>query len=332
MPAISISNRSSSSVTSISGSISAVVDNNGSTSSGSVTIVSPNGEISDLQDLFQPGGTRSEVGVSVSVSADDVSIITEDLTDPPVIDINIDDALDTLNPPEPGSNPDIVLPPTDEELSVDVSTEDTTTTDSISGEISVSSPGNSPGTTTVEVTTDGTTTNTTLPGSSLGVQIVGDGDDQLIGTDSPDVLFGDGGHDTIEGGNGNDTIRGGRGDDLLTGGDGDDVLVGDFGNDILTGGNGADFFVLRPGTLTQFSTGDIITDYNPIDGDQIVVMGDVLAESLGFEPIDLDGDGSADATLIRVNSTVSEGVLGIVLGAVDGVGQPTLGLDNLTSL
>jgi hypothetical protein len=307
-----------------------VVDKSGSTSSGSITVVSPNGEITDLQNIFQPGGTSSEVGVSVSVSADDVSIITEDLTNPPAIDINLDDALDNPNPPEPGLNPDIVLPPTDEEFSVEISTEDQTSTtiDSISGEVSVSSPGDGDGTTAVEVTTDGTTTNTTLPGSSLGVQIVGDGDDQLIGTDSPDVLFGDGGHDTIEGGSGNDTIRGGIGDDLLIGGDGDDVLVGDFGNDTLIGGTGADAFVLRPGTLTQFSTGDIITDYNPIDGDQIVVMGD--AESLGFEPIDLDGDGSADATLIRVNSTVSEGVLGIVLGAVDGAGQPTLGLDNLT--
>lgn len=340
MPAISISNRSSSNVTGISGSISAVVDNNGSTSSGSVSVVSPNGEISDLQNLFKPGGTRSEVGVSISVSADDVSIITDELTDLPNININLDDILGLPNPPEPetDSDSDIVLPPTDEELSVDISIEDLTTTisdtssseDSISGEISVSSPGNLPGTTTVEVTNDGTTTNSTLPGSSLGVRIVGEGDDQLIGTDKPDLLFGDGGHDTLDGGIGNDTLRGGQGDDVLIGGDGDDFLVGDFGNDTLIGGNGADSFFLRPGTLTEFGSGDIITDFNLIDGDQIVVTGNIAPESLGFEPIDLDGDGSADATLIRIDSAVSQGVLGIVLGAVDGAGQPTLGLDNLT--
>jgi Ca2+-binding RTX toxin-like protein len=345
MPSITISNRSSANVTSISGSINASVDENGSTSSGGVTVTSPIGEVSNLQNLFQPGGTSSEFGLSVNVSVDDVSIITDDLTDLPNIDLNLDDIFDWPDPsaPDPDPNPDVILPPSDDNFSVDVSIEDQTTTtsipstnpepseteDSISGEISVSSPDNPEGTTTVEVTTGGTTTNTTLPGSSLGIRIVGDGDDKIIGTANPDLLFGDGGNDTLDGAGGNDTQRGGQGDDLLIGGEGDDFLFGDFGNDTLTGGMGADSFVLRPGTITELSTGDVITDYNPLEGDQIVIMGDVLLETLGFEAIDLDGDGSADATLIRLNSTVNDGVLGIVLGSVDGAGQTTLGLDNL---
>jgi|GEM_PF-4002862 Ca2+-binding RTX toxin-like protein len=340
MPSITISNRSSTNVTSISGSINASVNENGSTSSGAVTVTSPTGEASDLQNLFQPGGTRSELGLSISVSVDDLSIVTDNLTDLPNIDLNLDDLLD---PPTPETNSDVILPPSDENFSVDVSIDDQTTTtpvpsndsetpsseNSISGEINVSSPGNTEGTTTVEVTTGGTTTSTTLPGSSLGIRIVGDGDDEIIGTANPDLLFGDGGNDTIDGAGGNDTQRGGQGDDQLIGGEGDDVLVGDFGNDTLTGGMGADSFVLRPGTITELSTGDVITDYNPLEGDQIVIMGDLLPDALGFEPIDLDGDGNADATLIRLNSTVNDGVLGIVLGSVDGAGQTTLGLDNL---
>ncbi len=339
MPSIKISNRSSSNVTSISGSINAVVDESGSTSSGGVSISSPIGEVSDLQNLFQPGGSFSELGVSVSVSADDVSIVTDDWIDLPSIDIN--DVIEYPNPSD--TDQDVILPPSDDNLSVDVSIEDQTTTtpipstdsdsssseSSISGEISVSSPGNTEGTTTVEVTTDGTTTSTTFPGSSLGVRIVGEGDDEIIGTPNPDLLFGDGGNDTIKGGIGNDTERGGNGDDLLIGGQGDDFLVGDFGNDTLTGGTGADSFVLRPGTITELSTGDIITDFDPLEGDKIVIVGDSLVETVEFEPIDLDGDGSADATLIRLDSTVNDGVLGIVLGSVDGAGQTTLGQDNL---
>jgi Ca2+-binding RTX toxin-like protein len=346
MPSITISNRSSSNVTSISGSINASVDENGSTSSGAVTITSPTGEASNLQNLFQPGGTSSELGLSVSVSVDNISVITDNLTDLPNIDLNLDDIFDLPDPsqPDPDPNPDVILPPSGDNFSVDVSIDDQTTTtpipatdpepssseNSISGEINVSSPGNPEGTTTVEVTTGGTTTNTTLPGSSLGIRIVGDGDDEIIGTANADLLFGDGGNDTLDGAGGNDTQRGGQGDDLLIGGEGDDVLVGDFGNDTLTGGMGADSFVLRPGTINELSTGDVITDFNPLEGDQIVIMGDLLLETLGFEPIDLDGDGTADATLIRLNSTVNEGILGIVLGSVDGAGQTTLGLDNLT--
>ncbi|MGB3535870.1 MAG: calcium-binding protein [Microcoleaceae cyanobacterium] len=334
MSSITISNRSSSNVTSISGSINATVNESGSTRSGAVTVISPSGEISELLNQFQPEGTRSELGVSVSVSADDVSIITDDLTSPPTIDVNLNDLLEPLNPIN--LDQDIILPPSEENLSIGVEIKDQTSTEgsnsqsSISGSVSVSSPGNSDGTATVEVSTDGTTTSTTFPSSSLGVRIAGEGDDDLIGTETAELLFGDGGNDTINGGGGNDTQRGGQGDDLLIGGDGNDILVGDIGNDTLTGGTGADYFVLRPITVTEDSTGDAITDFNPTEGDQIVVMGDILLETLGFEPIDLDGDGSADATLIRLDSTMNNGVLGIVLGSVDGAGQTTLGLDNLT--
>lgn len=346
MSSITISNRSSSNVTSISGSINAVVDESGSTSNGAVTITSPIGEDSDLQNLFQAGGTHSELGFSASVSVDDISIITDGLIDLPSIELNLDDILELPDPSEPDSSEDqdLILPSSDEDFSVNISTEDETITttipsttsdsssseDSISGQITVSSPGDTEGTTTVEVSTDGTTTTTTIPGSSLGIRIVGDGDDEIIGTANPDLLFGGEGNDTINGGGGNDTQHGGKGDDLLIGGNGDDVLVGDFDNDTLTGGPGADLFVLRTVTVTESNFGDVITDFNPLEGDQIIVMGDLLLEDLDLEEIDLNDDGEDNATLIELDSSLNEGVLGIVLGSIDGAGQTTLELDNLT--
>ncbi len=342
MPSITVSNRSSSNVTSISGSINATVNSNGSTSNGAVTIVTPIGENSEFQNLFQPGGSRSEVGFSASVSVDNLSITTDDLLDLPSIELNLDQVLDPVDEPlpepspepEPDDSQDIIFNPSNDGLEVNVSITDEILTesisDSISGQISVTSPGDTEGTTSVEVSTGGTTTETTLPGSSLSIGIVGNADDYLIGTDEPDLLFGSEGNDTVESGPGNDTLWGGKGDDLLMGEDGDDVLIGDLGNDTLTGGAGADSYVLNATTVTEADFGDVITDFNPAEGDQILVMGDLLLETLAFEVIDLDGDGIVDGTLIRLDNTFNDGVLGIVLGSVDGAGQTTLGVDSLT--
>jgi Ca2+-binding RTX toxin-like protein len=64
------------------------------------------------------------------------------------------------------------------------------------------------------------------------------GDDRLLGSDTVDTLDGAGGNDFLNG------LR---------------------GNDSLTGGAGADTFVLASG-----GGHDVITDFNPVDGDRIL--------------------------------------------------------------
>lgn len=71
---------------------------------------------------------------------------------------------------------------------------------------------------------------------------------RIKGTGKNDVLVGSSGADTIDGGAGNDTIRGGA------------------GTDYLTGGRGADTFIVGAN-----SAYDVITDFNPDEGDTIVL-------------------------------------------------------------
>ncbi len=55
----------------------------------------------------------------------------------------------------------------------------------------------------------------------------GDGTDYIFAADGHDSLDGGGGNDLITGGGGNDTIRGGAGADSLMGGDGNDIIYND---------------------------------------------------------------------------------------------------------
>ena len=68
---------------------------------------------------------------------------------------------------------------------------------------------------------------------------------------------------TLYGSDAHEHLIGKRGNDHLFGGAGDDILIGNIGDDQLTGGPGADFFVIGEGH-------DRITDFNPLEGDQIV--------------------------------------------------------------
>jgi Ca2+-binding RTX toxin-like protein len=73
----------------------------------------------------------------------------------------------------------------------------------------------------------------------------------------------------LDGGAGNDTLWGGsRG--FMVGGEGNDVLVSQGTIGYMTGGSGADQFWLAHG----FGN-DEITDFNPAEGDQILVTGPV---------------------------------------------------------
>jgi len=56
---------------------------------------------------------------------------------------------------------------------------------------------------------------------------------------------------------------------VLRGGAGNDTLIGGFGNDTLTGGLGSDDF--RINTINQ--TGNLITDFDHAEGDQLVLNG-----------------------------------------------------------
>ncbi len=75
------------------------------------------------------------------------------------------------------------------------------------------------------------------------------------------------------GGADSDVLYGGFGNDSLSGGTGNDILLGIGGFDTIAGGEGADSFVLG-GLGTSFYQGPgyaTITDWNPFQGDTIVV-------------------------------------------------------------
>ncbi len=67
----------------------------------------------------------------------------------------------------------------------------------------------------------------------------------------------------LRGSNSPDYLIGGKNKNKLLGGPGSDILDGRGGSDTLTGGRGADYFVISEGD-------DVVTDFNPNEGDQIV--------------------------------------------------------------
>jgi Ca2+-binding RTX toxin-like protein len=95
--------------------------------------------------------------------------------------------------------------------------------------------------------------------------------DNLTGSIHADQLWGDDWNNVINGEAGADTLKGYGGADQLFGSDGDDHLEGMIGADVLTGGNGADGFVWNATSDTglTIATADLITDFNPAQGDRI---------------------------------------------------------------
>ncbi|MGD1807780.1 hypothetical protein ACP6PL_20415 [Dapis sp. BLCC M126] len=107
------------------------------------------------------------------------------------------------------------------------------------------------------------------------------GNDTMNGGGNSDSLYGFAGNDTLNGRGSSDNLYGGVGDDLLNGGLGSDRLYGEEGNDTLNGGgdrdslyggSGADNFILSDGR-------DIIADFSPIEGDQIIIDKDAFGIS-----------------------------------------------------
>jgi Ca2+-binding RTX toxin-like protein len=133
----------------------------------------------------------------------------------------------------------------------------------------------------------------------------------------------------------NDTLQGGSGDDQITGADGDDVLIGNLGSDTLTGNGGADLFILTQDPTNPTSDpllADVITDFNPLEGDKIGLTPEILPENLILETFDSNNDGSADATRIQLGAGANEEILAIVLGTVDATGATTLADSDFTSV
>ena len=79
----------------------------------------------------------------------------------------------------------------------------------------------------------------------------------------------------LNGSNFSDYLIGSSNNNQLLGGPGSDILDGKAGSDTLTGGRGADYFVISEGE-------DIVTDFNPNEGDRIVhaASNDVVGFSL----------------------------------------------------
>lgn len=96
----------------------------------------------------------------------------------------------------------------------------------------------------------------------------GSGADRLDGGSGDDSLRGGSGRDILHGAGGDDHLDGEEGDDKLDGGEGNDLLDGGQGSNVFIGGRGADRFVLKsPGSEL-----DLIVDFDPLKGDQFVVL------------------------------------------------------------
>ena len=163
----------------------------------------------------------------------------------------------------------------------------------------------------------------------------GSGIDQIFAGSGDDIVTGNRGDDAMEGGDGNDTLRGGKGQDLLIGGNGDDFLGGDFGTDKLIGGSGADTFVFKAETASAAANpflADRLFDFNPAEGDKIGLTGGLSVADLTLVAFDTDGDGTADATLVKFSSNSGDRILAVVLGTVNAAGATTLSNADFISL
>jgi len=118
------------------------------------------------------------------------------------------------------------------------------------------------------------------------------GNDRIFGHGGDDSLFGGPGDDLLAGGPGEDQLFGHAGADRMLGHDGDDGIAGLAGADILTGGPGADKFIY--GNLTH--AGDRITDFNPGEGDELVLVG-ALQDAEEVRVVD------GDDTIVSVRPT-----------------------------
>ena len=164
---------------------------------------------------------------------------------------------------------------------------------------------------------------------NLGITTGTYGDDNFNGHVAADTYYGLGGDDRMDGIGGDDFLFGGAGDDKLIGGNGNDYLDGGIGSDLLKGGAGADTFAFNNHTgfdeisdfdkgtggdvldfremLTNFETGDAITDY-------------IHAQTVGGHTIiSFDADGAGPGAAVDIVQL--HGVTGLDIQALFNNGQ-----------
>jgi Ca2+-binding RTX toxin-like protein len=117
----------------------------------------------------------------------------------------------------------------------------------------------------------------------------GGGTGTLIGTTGDDVISGN-----IQA----DILVGGDGDDILIGGAGNDELLGGAGNDIMSGGSGSDTFTWQ----ADESGTDIITDFNPVEGDALNIADLLVGEN---NPTAEELDGSYMSISSGASTTIT---------------------------
>lgn len=107
-------------------------------------------------------------------------------------------------------------------------------------------------------------------GAGSNLAFGGQQNDQIIGGDDADISYGNFQNDYLQGSGGNDILWGGQNNDTVQGDSGNDTLFGNRGDDTLIGGTGADRFQFNWST-DQWH--DVIIDFKPADGDQLVFQG-----------------------------------------------------------
>ena len=166
--------------------------------------------------------------------------------------------------------------------------------------------------------------------------LLGNGDDDFIGTDAHETVLGQAGDDVIDGGAGDDILVGGAGDDTLMGGAGHDWLVADQGADNLLGGSGDDHLLIltRDGSsvaalggsgqdtyvlgaeldvdllIADFAVGEDLLNVAGLrtSGGALLDLADILAATSdvdGNAVIDLDGFVGADGGEIAGSITLA---------------------------
>jgi Ca2+-binding RTX toxin-like protein len=112
--------------------------------------------------------------------------------------------------------------------------------------------------------------------------------DSIVGSSSDEFLFGSQGNDTILGGGGSDHLQGGEGSDSITAVEyGDNFLSGDHGNDSINGGDGSDHIQGGEGSdlISGGSGDDFISGGAGIDILTGGIGHDIFLFNLGFQSI-----------------------------------------------
>ena len=124
--------------------------------------------------------------------------------------------------------------------------------------------------------------------------------------------------------NAGNELFGRSGADSLIGGDGDDVLRGGAGDDLMNGGRGADQFEMSKGQ-------DRIEDFDPSDGDQIIVEdADLISMTAAAGGLMLTRDGEEHSLMLQ-GLTVND-VSGYDICLTSLVGEIEIGAENLRLL